>query len=131
MDRLDMRISDTEREEVVERLRAALGEGRLELAEFDERVQSTYRAKTYRDLVPLTADLPAVPVPAPPGRVVPAGRPVEESRRALAMLSTIFVFIGLGVLLSVATGGTVLPFWPLFIVAFWGLSRRSGWSGRR
>lgn len=127
-----MRISDTEREEVVERLRGALSEGRLELEEFDERVQAAYRAKTYRDLTPLTADLPSAPVPAPTMRAVPAAQAsVDESRRALALFSAIFVFIAFGVLISVASGGTILPFWPLFILAFWGLSRRSGNYGRR
>ncbi len=132
MDRQNMRISDAERQEVADRLRDALGEGRLELSEFDERVQSAYQAKTYRELTPLTADLPSAPMPLSIARR--NGGPVtaaEASRRAAALLSMVFVFIALGVLVSVASGGTVLPFWPLFIFAFWGLSRRAGhYNGR-
>ncbi len=129
MDRQNMRISDAERQEVADRLRDALGEGRLELTEFDERVQSAYQAKTYRELVPLTADLPSSPMPLAVARR--NANPAEASRRAMALLSMVFVFIALGVLVSVASGGTVVPFWPLFIFAFWGLSRRSGrYNGR-
>ncbi len=47
---------------MVERLTAALNEGRLELVEYDDRVRQVYAAKTAGELVPITADLPA-PVP--------------------------------------------------------------------
>ena len=49
-----------------ERLRAALDEGRLDLHEYDERLQRTYAAKTYGDLDGLLDDLPAT-VPPQPG----------------------------------------------------------------
>lgn len=134
MDRQDMRVSDAERQEVVDRLGTALGEGRLDLAEYDDRVQSAYQAKTYRELAPLTADLPGLPVPTPTGETHTAaarpGRTGESPNRAIAVLSVVFVFIGLSVLMSVATGGVLIPFWPLFIFGFWGLAR-SGRYGRR
>lgn len=53
-----MRASDTEREAVGERLRAALAAGRLDLAEYDRRIQASLNAATRGELVPLTADLP-------------------------------------------------------------------------
>ncbi|WP_143660749.1 DUF1707 SHOCT-like domain-containing protein, partial [Streptomyces fradiae] len=46
-----------EREAVAERLRDALAEGRLDMAEFDERLDAAYRAKTHGELVPLVRDL--------------------------------------------------------------------------
>lgn len=57
---LEMRVSDADRAAVAERLRLALDEGRLDLADFDERLGAAYSATTVKDLVPLTADLPAV-----------------------------------------------------------------------
>ena len=54
-----MRISDAERDQVAEILREAAGEGRLELDELDERIGAVYAAKTYADLEPIVADLPA------------------------------------------------------------------------
>lgn len=60
-------VSDADREAVIERLRAACGDGRLSLEEFSDRVTDVYRARTAADLVPLTGDLPALPEPPAPG----------------------------------------------------------------
>ena len=57
-ERSRLRISDADRHRVSELLRAAAGEGRLDIEELDERLEATYAAKTYGDLVPITADLP-------------------------------------------------------------------------
>lgn len=54
-----LRISDEERHRVAEILREAAGDGRIDLAELDERLEATYAARTYADLVPITSDLPA------------------------------------------------------------------------
>ena len=55
-----VRASDAEREAVVERLRVATVEGRLTLSELTERTEAAYTATTRGDLVPITADLPAM-----------------------------------------------------------------------
>lgn len=90
-DPLQLRISDADRHKVAELLRDAAGEGRLDLEELDERLEATYRAKVYADLVPLVSDLPGAvlpvvphdqqavsfaksPVPRPVGAMVPATR---------------------------------------------------------
>lgn len=54
----DVRVSDAEREAVARRLERALRDGRLTVAEFDERVQAAYTARTRGDLDDLTGDLP-------------------------------------------------------------------------
>ena len=61
-----LRISDNDRQKVAEVLREAAGEGRIDLDELDERLELTWGARTYADLVPITADLhlPAHPEPA-------------------------------------------------------------------
>lgn len=56
-----LRISDADRNKVADLLRDAAGEGRIDLDELDERLEATYAAKTYADLVPITYDLPAHP----------------------------------------------------------------------
>ncbi|MDG9720385.1 DUF1707 domain-containing protein [Streptomyces sp. DH24] len=61
----ELRASDADRERVAEILRDALAEGRLDMAEFEERLEATYGARTYGELAPLTRDLPA-PGVAPP-----------------------------------------------------------------
>ncbi|CAM5267453.1 MULTISPECIES: DUF1707 SHOCT-like domain-containing protein [Streptomyces] len=55
----DLRASDADREQVAEVLREALAEGRLDMEEFEERLDAVYRARTYGELAPLTRDLPA------------------------------------------------------------------------
>ncbi|MGI8532824.1 MAG: DUF1707 SHOCT-like domain-containing protein, partial [Geodermatophilaceae bacterium] len=47
---LQIRIGTAEREAAVERLHTAVGEGRLDVAEFDERVAQVYVARTAGDL---------------------------------------------------------------------------------
>ena len=89
-----LRISDAERHQVAELLREAAGEGRIDLAELDERLEATYAAKTYADLVPITLDLPtqgglvrppaAAPVPGrPDGPLVVPG---ADSARHVAIM---------------------------------------------
>jgi hypothetical protein len=52
------RASDAERADVVAQLHAALGAGRLDLAETDERVAAAYAARHRHELAALLADLP-------------------------------------------------------------------------
>ena len=54
-----VRASDGDREAVAARLNEAVGDGRLTLQEFSERLDLAYAARTRGDLAPLTADLPA------------------------------------------------------------------------
>jgi hypothetical protein len=71
MDPSRLRVSDEDRHTVAEVLRQAAGEGRIDLEELDERLEATYRAKTYGELVPITADLPLGGQSARPGPAVP------------------------------------------------------------
>ena len=95
------RASDTDRDHTAARLRDAVGEGRLTLAEADERIAAAYTAVHHHDLAALTADLPAPPPPpAPPARRRPPLPPVVL------------------LLLAVAWIASPLPFpWPLLLVA--------------
>jgi len=56
-DPFQMRASDADREKVAQVLHKATAEGRLDIHELDERLAATYSAKTYGELVPITADL--------------------------------------------------------------------------
>jgi hypothetical protein len=68
----DLRISDEERHQVAEILREAAGAGRIDLTELDERLEATYAARTYADLVPITSDLPSAIASATPASQRPA-----------------------------------------------------------
>ena len=58
----DVRISDEERTQVVDRLRRHCAEGRITLDEFSDRAGQVYAARTRGELVEVLADLPE-PVP--------------------------------------------------------------------
>ena len=76
-----MRVSDADRNKVAEILREAAGDGRIDLGELDERLEATYAAKTYGELVPITHDL----APALPSSGAVAG-PGGDHGRAVAIL---------------------------------------------
>jgi hypothetical protein len=71
-----LRASHADRDKVVELLRTAAGDGRLDPEELDERLERALTARTYAELAVLTTDLPATgtaPVPVFAGAVAGAG----------------------------------------------------------
>jgi hypothetical protein len=54
----ELRASHRDRDEVVEKLRVAAGDGRLTPEELDDRLETALTARTYGELAALTADLP-------------------------------------------------------------------------
>lgn len=88
-DPTQLRISDQERHQVAEILRQAAGEGRLDIDELDQRLEQTYAARTYADLVPITLDLPAHPHARPAVRPAASPQVVPGADREshLAILS--------------------------------------------
>ena len=99
-DRHKMRASDSDRQEVVVRLRAALDDGRLKMPEYLDRMGLAYEAVTYGDLAPLYADLPeagsmlerdaAPPATAPQAVAAPPGV-FADLPAALKVLWTIWL----------------------------------------
>jgi Domain of unknown function (DUF1707)/Cell wall-active antibiotics response 4TMS YvqF len=87
-----MRASDADRDRVAEQLRQAAGDGRLSIAELQDRLDALYAAKTYGELEPVVADLPDASRPAAhlapkqtSGDVSPrvGGRPVARTAKAV------------------------------------------------
>jgi Domain of unknown function (DUF1707) len=125
-----MRASDADRERVAERLRTALGEGRLTLEEFDVRVADVYAARTYGDLSAVTADLPSsVEVFERPtgGAVVPRSHGLPATSHgagghALAWgsyLSANLICLIVWASIAVGGGGTQ-GYWFLWVAGPWG-----------
>jgi hypothetical protein len=85
----ELRISDDDRHRVAEVLRLAAGEGRIDLEELDERLEATYQAKTYGELVPITVDLPSAArvQPRPVHRDPAPVGPVARYTSSLAVMS--------------------------------------------
>ena len=119
----ELRVADADRERVAARLAQAHAEGRLTLAEYDERVRAAHGAVVGSDLLPLTADLPAEAPARPGGAVRPGARPPRSPMRAAvavwAAVSVINLVIWVAV--SVGTGGVVAPWW-IWVAGPWGLA---------
>jgi hypothetical protein len=81
----ELRVSDAERDQVVERLQEAYAEGRLEHDEFDVRMHLAMTSKTRGDLAAVTRDLAPVKGPAN-AALLPSG-PVTGEDRMLAALA--------------------------------------------
>lgn len=60
-----MRASDADRERAADVLKAALAEGRIDMAEHKRRVSALMTSHTYGEIHRLIADLPAGPSPFP------------------------------------------------------------------
>lgn len=54
-----LRMTDAEREQVAQALRAAGADGRLSISELDERLSAAYAARKWADAAPLLEDLGA------------------------------------------------------------------------
>jgi hypothetical protein len=125
-----MRVSDRDRQAAADRLRAAHDEGRLDFAEYDERLASAYRAVHFADLEPLFADLPAgtgalapvrpaaPPVPRTAALVAhPAVRHMPTALKVLWIIWASVVAINLTVWLLVGLGnGEPAYFWPMWLL---------------
>jgi hypothetical protein len=132
------RASDADRECVVTILRESFAEGRLDLDEFDDRISAAYAARTWGDLLDLTADLPKQPVldgAEPVTPAVPTLPPVRpeaipstmrpRSRRGPdgRLLPALFIWA----VIAAAAGSPVVA--GVLTVLFIGLLA-SRWSGR-
>jgi hypothetical protein len=121
------RASDTEREQVATILRAAMTEGRLDLATGEERLAAAYAA-TFRDeLGPLTTDLPDG------GRRALAETPEAKAQVRRFVRQRAVVFVALAVFfgaLFFASGAHFFPIVPIIILLFF-LHGRWRWGRRR
>jgi hypothetical protein len=78
----ELRASHADRDQVVEVLRVAAGDGRLSAEELDDRLERALTARTYAELAALTADLPATPgaTVLPPGAGTVSATPKDLVR---------------------------------------------------
>ncbi|MGH3611684.1 MAG: DUF1707 SHOCT-like domain-containing protein [Pseudonocardia sp.] len=130
----DLRAGDADRERVVELLRRAQAEGRIDIHEYDERLGAAWAARTYRDLELVTADLPATAEAAHP----PASRTVDgRGHRAApprgvvaAWASASVINVVIWGLASVASASWVHPWW-IWVAGPWGAVLLAGWIAAR
>jgi hypothetical protein len=86
-----LRVSDAERADVADRLSKHYSDGRLDQAEFNERLDRAMKAKTQSDLNGLSADLPATEDPGKQVRQRSAPPPNRRPRHRIIGLVLIIV----------------------------------------
>jgi hypothetical protein len=87
----ELRVSDAERADVADRLSKHYSDGRLDQAEFNERLDRAMKAKTQSDLNGLFADLPAAEDPGKQVRQRSAPPPNRRPRHRIIGLVLIIV----------------------------------------
>ena len=103
-----MRISDADRAQVADRLSAHYSDGRLDQAEFNERLDRAMNAKTQADLTGLFADLP--PTDQPDKAVKAVSQPDRRPRNR----RPVHRIIGLILIAIVAIFAARALMWPFF-----------------
>ena len=98
----NMRASTADRERAIDVLKAAFAEGRLTQDECEQRVGQALSARTYAELAPITADLPAGQL----GTLVPRYQTPPPSRpmNRLAVASLVIALMPVIPVLAVLTG---------------------------
>jgi len=125
----NLRVSDAERADVADRLSKHYGDGRLDQAEFNERMERAMSAKTHGDFAGLFADLPDLPDPAEPGTSAPANVTRSPSRSPMYRLIVLILIIVAAALLGQALIHSFFP-WLLLLAVVAFLWLRNG-PGRR
>ncbi|MGW0063693.1 DUF4870 domain-containing protein [Streptosporangium sandarakinum] len=116
-----LRVSNQDREQVVEHVKAAYAEGRLDKFEFDDRLERAMTARVHGDLMPIMYELygsrPAVPAFHPPvgGRSLPhpAARAKDGGDRvgaAAAHLLPLTGLLAIGPLIMLLAAGRTSPY---------------------
>ena len=106
-----MRISDADRAEVADRLSKHYSDGRLDQAEFNERLDRAMNAKTQADLNGLFADLPATDEP---DKAVKAVRQPDQRLRTRRPIQRVLGLILITVVAIFVARALMWPFFGLF-----------------
>lgn len=123
------RLSDSERDEALERLRTALQDGRLDLDEHERRTNRTLNAVTTTDLVPLFDDLPRAlhpsaidgpgaraPAPTTPPKGDVARTEGKKQEKGGPNVNGVVIW-----------GGVIFVIWGIPAIAYGGTSSLIGW----
>ncbi|MCX0271982.1 DUF1707 domain-containing protein [Nocardia zapadnayensis] len=111
------RASDAERDRIVRELSRHLGDGRIDLAEYDQRVAQVYRTTTREELTGVLADLPTL---APARPATPRSRfPIWQRIEATAWLTVSVLVLVIWGAISLGVGEFTY-FWPIWVIGPWG-----------
>jgi hypothetical protein len=107
-----LRASRADRERVIDLLKVAFAQGRLDRDEFDTRIGHALASRTYRDLAAVTADIPAELTGALPRR------PPVRARRRISFNTAITGGACMAGLVNVGMTAVLLSRSPVAVVLF-------------
>lgn len=118
---MELRVTNQDREHVVEHVKAAYAEGRFDKYEFDERLERAMTARTHGDLMPIMTELygpqrrwqESVPRPVSVPPASARGIPADSGERlggAAAHLLALPGLLIIGPLIMLLTGGKTSPY---------------------
>lgn len=115
-----LRASDSDRENVAERLRNATAEGRLLAEELEERLGTVFAARTYGELDEVVSDLP---VPHERRKSTPLW---VKATLALAILMAVIAVLAVVALVFIGLAGA----WLMWLFVAWACFGRQHGGGR-
>lgn len=122
--RSHLRAADADRDRVADRLRTGHAEGRLDLAEFQQRLENCYDARTFGELDLLVRDLPP--------ETHPVARTGGSSMRSWrwALLPVVALLLALMAMAGPHGHHPEFLLWVPFVFLLWrmGARRRRGWT---
>ncbi|MFI5499044.1 DUF1707 domain-containing protein [Nocardia asteroides] len=117
------RASDAERNAIVAQLSTHLADGRLDLAEYDQRVAKVYATATRDELAVVLSDLPALTSEQQAAAVAehkpPVRIPVWQRIEAGSWLGASLITVVIWGLISLSAG-ELTYFWPMWVIGPWG-----------
>ncbi|WP_328397638.1 DUF1707 SHOCT-like domain-containing protein [Nocardia sp. NBC_00416] len=111
------RASDAERDRIVRDLSRHMEDGRIDLAEYDQRVAQVYQTATREELTAVLADLPAL---SSASTMKSRSRfPIWQRIEASAWLAVGLLVLVIWAAISLSVGAFTY-FWPIWVIGPWG-----------
>ncbi|TDC86854.1 DUF1707 and DUF4870 domain-containing protein [Nonomuraea deserti] len=112
-----LRVTNQDREHVVEHVKAAYAEGRFDKLEFDDRLERAMTARTHGDLMPIMTEIYGTQVvpklASPPAAEARHERAPESNERLGAAIGHMVLLLGVPIvapLILLLTGGKTSPY---------------------
>jgi len=113
----DLRVSDAERADVADRLSKHYGDGRLDQAEFNERMERAMNAKTQGDFAGLFTDLPDLSE-SDASSAAPVSYQPPSSHNPMYRIGMLILIIVAAVVVSHLIFNSFFPWLLIALVAF-------------
>lgn len=113
------RASDAEREKVVRLLGRHMADGRIDLAEYDQRIARVYETGVRDDLQLVLSDLPKLPKESAVPQNSTSRFPIWQQIEGTSWLGVSMLVLIIWAAISISVGEFTYP-WPIWVIGPWG-----------